>query len=157
VTRLGAGALVWAGFDGESAPAAILDAIQRGAIGGVLLFASRRNVRSRDQTRAMLREIQDAARRGGLPPVPVGIDQEGGSVVRITYRPVFPSAMAIAATGDPAYAERAGRAVAELLRSDGIAVNHAPVCDVNVEPRRPVFGARAFGDVVARLIVVAGV
>ena len=155
MTRLGAGALIWAGFDGETAPGAILDAIERGAIGGVLLFAVRGNVRSKDQTREMLREIQDATRRGRLPPVPVGIDQEGGSVVRITYRPVFPSAMAIAATGDPAYAERAGRAVAELLRVDGIAVNHAPVCDVNVEPRNPVIGTRSFGDDAARVAAFA--
>jgi len=151
VTRLGPGALVWAGFNGETAPGPILDAVAAGSIGGVLLFAIRGNVRSRDQTRAMLREIQDAARRGGLPPVPVGIDQEGGSVVRITYRTIFPSAMAIAATGDPSYAERAGRAVAELLRADGIAVNHAPVCDVNVEPRNPVIGPRSFGDDAGRV------
>ncbi|MFN2520894.1 MAG: glycoside hydrolase family 3 N-terminal domain-containing protein, partial [Candidatus Limnocylindria bacterium] len=31
-------------------------------------------------------------------------------------------------------------------RADGIALNHAPVCDVNVEPRNPVIGTRAFGD-----------
>jgi beta-N-acetylhexosaminidase len=54
--------------------------------------------------------------------------------------------MAIAATGDPANAERAARAVAEGLRVDGITVNHAPVCDVNVEPRNPVIGIRSFGD-----------
>jgi beta-N-acetylhexosaminidase len=94
----------------------------------------------------MLREAIAAAERGGFPPVPVAVDQEGGSVVRVAYRAVFPSAMAIAATGDPAYAERAARAVAEGLRADGITVNHAPVCDVNVEPRNPVIGVRSFGD-----------
>ena len=150
-TTLGTGALVWAGFDGEHAPGAILDAIRDGRIGGVLLFAARGNVRSKAQVRAMLGEIQDAARRGGLPPVPVGVDQEGGQVVRVAYRAAFPSAMAIAATGDPAYAERAARAVAEGLRADGIAVNHAPVCDVNVEARNPVIGSRSFGDDTARV------
>ena len=94
----------------------------------------------------MLREAVAAARRGGLPPVPVGVDQEGGSVIRIGYGAVFPSAMAIGATGDPANAERAARAVALGLRADGIAMNHAPVCDVNVEPRNPVIGTRSFGD-----------
>jgi beta-N-acetylhexosaminidase len=78
--------------------------------------------------------------------VPVGVDQEGGSVIRVGYGAVFPSAMAIGATGDPSYAERAARAVALGLRADGIAMNHAPVCDVNVEPRNPVIGTRAFGD-----------
>jgi beta-N-acetylhexosaminidase len=149
--KLGTGALVWAGFDGPQAPGPLIDAIQRGTIGGVLLFAFRDNIHSKAQVRVMLREIQDAARRGGLPPVPVGIDQEGGTVIRIGYRATFPSAMAIGATGDPAYAERAGRAVGEGLLADGIAVNHAPVCDVNSDPRNPVIGTRAFGDDAARV------
>lgn len=144
--RLGPGALVWAGFDGPQAPGALLDAVARGAIGGIILFAFRGNVRSKEQVRSMLREVQDAARRGGLPPVPVAVDQEGGAVVRIGYRAVFPSAMAIAATDDPANAERVARAVGDGLRADGIAVNCAPVCDVNVEPRNPVIGTRSFGD-----------
>ena len=149
--KLGTGALVWAGFDGPQAPGPLIDAIQRGAIGGVLLFAFRDNIHSKAQVRVMLREIQDAARRGGLPPVPVGIDQEGGTVIRIGYRATFPSAMAIGATGDPAYAERAARAVGEGLLADGIAVNHAPVCDVNSDARNPVIGTRAFGDDAARV------
>lgn len=145
-TRLSAGALVWAGFDGPTVPGALLDAIERGRVGGLLLFAFRGNLRSRDQVRSMLREAAAAASRGDLPPPPVGIDQEGGSVVRIGYGAVFPSAMAIGATGEPANAERVARAVGLALRADGIAVNHAPVCDVNVEPRNPVIGTRAFGD-----------
>src|SRR6266550_2193495 len=146
VTELSTGALVWAGFDGAQVPGPLLDAIRAGKIGGLLLFKIHRNIRSKDQVRAMLREAQDAARRGGLPPVPVAVDQEGGSVVRIGYRAVFPSAMAIAATGDPRNAELAARAVALGLLADGITVNHAPVCDVNVEPRNPVIGTRSFSD-----------
>lgn len=149
--KLGTGALVWAGFDGEHPPGEILDGIRDGRIGGILLFAFRGNIRAKEQVRAALREVQSAARRGGLPPVPVAVDQEGGQVVRVAYRAVFPSAMAIGATGDPSYAERAARAVAEGLRADGIAVNHAPVCDVNDEPRNPVIGTRSFGDDPARV------
>ncbi|HEY6958545.1 MAG TPA: glycoside hydrolase family 3 protein [Candidatus Limnocylindria bacterium] len=152
---LGPGALVWAGFDGERAPRELLDGIRDGRIGGVLLFAIRGNVKSKTQVRDALREIQSAAREGGLPPVPVSVDQEGGQVVRIGYRAVFPSAMAIAATGDPSYAERSARAVAEGLRADGITVNHAPSCDVNVEPRNPVIGTRSFGDEPERVAAFA--
>jgi len=94
----------------------------------------------------MLREAVAAAERGGVPPVPVAVDQEGGSVIRVGYGAVFPSAMAIAATGDPAHADGAARAVGLGLLADGIAVNHAPVCDVNVEPHNPVIGTRSFGD-----------
>ena len=146
MTDLGTGALVWAGFDGAEVPGPLLDAIRDGRIGGLLLFAYRGNIRSSAQVRAMLAEAQAAARRGGLPPIPVAVDQEGGSVVRVGYRAVFPSAMAIGATGNPRNAERAAKAVAEGLLADGITVNHAPVCDVNVDPRNPVIGTRAFGD-----------
>jgi hypothetical protein len=58
VTELSTGALVWAGFDGERVPGPILDAIRDGKLGGLLLFAFRGNIRSRDQVRAMLREAQ---------------------------------------------------------------------------------------------------
>jgi beta-N-acetylhexosaminidase len=152
---LGPGALVWAGFDGERAPRELLDGIRDGRIGGVLLFAIRGNVKGKEQVRDALREIQAAAHAGGLPPVPIAVDQEGGQVVRVGYRAVFPSAMAIAATGDPAYAERAARSVAEGLRADGITVNHAPVCDVNVEHHNPVIGTRSFGDEPQRVAAFA--
>ncbi len=144
--KLGPGALVWAGFDGPEVPGQILDAIGDGRIGGLVLFAYRGNIKSKTQVRAMLAEAADAAKRRGLTPVPVAVDQEGGPVVRVGYRAVFPSAMAIAATGDPIFAERAARAVAEGLIADGFTVNHAPVCDVNVEPLNPVIGPRSFGD-----------
>jgi beta-N-acetylhexosaminidase len=41
------------------------------------------------------------------------------------------------------------------LRADGMTVNHAPVCDVNVEPRNPVIGTRSFGDDPARVAAFA--
>lgn len=152
---LGAGALVWTAFDGDRAPQPLLRAIREGHVGGIVLFAYRGNVRSADQVRAMLDEIQGAALAGGLPPVPIAVDQEGGSVVRIGYRAVFPSAMAMAAAGDVTLVERAARAVARGLRADGIAVNLAPVCDVVTDPRNTVIGTRSFGDDPARVAMLA--
>ncbi|MBI2774088.1 MAG: glycoside hydrolase family 3 protein [Chloroflexi bacterium] len=155
MSRLGPGALVWSSFDGPEVPGPLLDAIAAGTIGGLIVFSARGNARSREQVRAMLADVAAAAQRGGVPPVPVAVDQEGGGVIRIAYRAAFPSAMAIAATGDPAYAERVARATAEGLRADGITVDHAPVCDVNVEPRNPVIGTRSFGDDAERVAAFA--
>jgi beta-N-acetylhexosaminidase len=55
-------------------------------------------------------------------------------------------AMAIAATGDVAFAEAEGRLVAREAKALGI--NHilAPVGDVNVDPDNPVINARSFGE-----------
>src|SRR5687768_5766088 len=54
--------------------------------------------------------------------------------------------MAVAATGDPSLAERAGRIAAKESRMLGI--NHilAPVADVNVDPDNPVINTRSFGE-----------
>jgi beta-N-acetylhexosaminidase len=58
----------------------------------------------------------------------------------------WPSAMAVAATGDPSLAEREGRVVAVEAKAGGI--NHilAPVADVNVDPDNPVINTRSFGE-----------
>ena len=145
-TTLGTGALVWAGFDGEQAPGEILDGVRSGRIGGILLFAIRGNVRSKDQVRAMLREAQEAARavafRRCRSPSTRKAGRSCASGTARSSRARWPSG----ATGEPALAERAAQAVAEGLLADGISVNHAPVCDVNVEPRNPVIGTRSFGD-----------
>ena len=62
----------------------------------------------------------------------------------------WPSAMAVAATGDPSLAEAEGRVVAREAR--GSAINHilAPVADVNVDPDNPVINTRSFGEDPAR-------
>ncbi len=58
----------------------------------------------------------------------------------------FPSAMAIAATGDPTLAYRAARATAEQLRAVGVNFNFAPCVDVNNNPLNPIIGTRSYGD-----------
>lgn len=133
-----AGPLVWASFDGTSPPDELLRRLREDEVGGVVLFA--RNIRDAAQTRDLVRALHDAR------PVPVAVDQEGGNVVRIGIGTVFPSAMAFGAARDPALAERAAAVVARELRSLGVGVLLAPVCDVNVEPRNPVIGTRAFSD-----------
>lgn len=129
---------MWAGFDGLTPPDGLLRRVRDEEIGGVTLFA--RNIRDAAQTRELARALHEAG------PVPIAIDQEGGTVVRVGFGTVFPSAMAFGAARDPSLAERAARVVARELRSLGIGVVLAPVCDVNVEPRNPVIGTRAFSD-----------
>lgn len=133
-----AGPLVSIGFDGTSPPDDVLDLLREGDIGGITLFA--RNVRDAPQTRDLVRALHEAR------PVPIAVDQEGGSVVRVGFLSVFPSAMALGATRDPALVERVARAVATELRSLGVGVLLAPVCDVNSEARNPVIATRAFSD-----------
>ena len=129
---------MWTGIEGPTLPDHVRTLLRDGDVGGISLFA--RNFRDARQTRDLLREIHEAR------PVPIALDQEGGNVVRIAFGTVFPSAMALGATRDEALVERVSGVVARELRALGIAIDFAPVCDVNVEPANPVIGTRAFSD-----------
>lgn len=59
---------------------------------------------------------------------------------------VFPTAMAIAATGREQDAWNAGNIIGKEARAVGIHVNFAPVVDVNNNPANPVINTRSFGE-----------
>ena len=59
---------------------------------------------------------------------------------------VFPTAMAIAATGRDEDAYDVGRIIGREARAVGIHVNFAPVVDVNNNPSNPVINTRSFGE-----------
>jgi beta-N-acetylhexosaminidase len=59
---------------------------------------------------------------------------------------VFPSNMAIAATGDVTDATEAGRIIGREARAVGIHIAFAPTVDVNNNPANPVINTRSFGE-----------
>lgn len=59
---------------------------------------------------------------------------------------VFPTAMAIAATGRDQDAYDVGKLIGEEARAVGIRINFAPVVDVNNNPANPVINTRSFGE-----------
>ena len=62
------------GFSGLSAPAEVLDLIATRHVGGIILFA--RNLGDTEQTRALTRALQRAARAAGHPaPLLIATDQ----------------------------------------------------------------------------------
>ncbi len=106
-------------------------------VGGVIWFQSTTAATARVNA-----HLQSLAR----VPLLISADLEAGMGMRFTDAAWWPPAMAIAATGDPSFAEEQGRATArEALR---IGLNHifAPVADVNVDPRNPVINTRSFGE-----------
>lgn len=109
-------------------------------IRAVCLF--RKNLGSEDEIRRLTADLREVMGPLGL----IGIDQEGGSVIRATSVPQAPAAMALGAIGDEALAEEVGAAVARSLRHLGINWNFAPVLDVNNNPANPVIGERSFGE-----------
>jgi len=137
--------LVMVDFSGTEPSSDLERLIADDGVGGVILFG--KNIASSRQVAQLTNALQGIAARASRPPLLISIDQEGGVVVRVSEpATVFPSAMAIGATGSVQFAEQAGAITARELRAMGIVVNHAPVLDVNTNVENPIIGARAFGD-----------
>jgi beta-N-acetylhexosaminidase len=141
------GQVMMIGFDGTTLAPEPRAAVTDLHVGGVVLFE--RNVSSPEGLFRLISELQALALANGDPPLLIAIDQEGGRVARLREASgftEFPSAMAVAATGDPDNARRMARAVALELVAVGINVNLAPDLDVNNNPDNPVIGIRSFGS-----------
>lgn len=108
-------------------------------IRAVCLF--RQNLVDAAQTRQLTADLR--AVMG--PEALIAIDQEGGAVVRATWLPEPPSAMALGAAGDPTQCRAVGAAVARGIRALGFNWNFAPVLDLNNNPDNPVIAERSFG------------
>ncbi|MEU6407245.1 glycoside hydrolase family 3 protein [Microbispora sp. NPDC046933] len=129
---------------GVGTPAQVVEKFRPG---GVILFDWAGNVSGADQVAALTTGLREAAARSGEAPLMIGVDQENGLVSRL--KPLvtrFPGASQIGATGKTANARDVARATGEELRDLGISLDFAPVADVNINPRNPVIGPRAYGS-----------
>jgi len=126
-------------FMSASSPAyaRLLHHVRDNHVGGFIWFMS--NVY---ETAELTRHLQAESR----VPLLLSADLEAGIGMRFNDTTFWPSAMAVAATGDPSLAEAEGRVTAEEARALG--VNHilAPVVDVNIDPDNPVINTRSFGE-----------
>jgi beta-N-acetylhexosaminidase len=144
------GHLVMVDIEGSALDAATAAFIREHEIRAVCLF--RKNLDSEAQARRLCADLRELMG----PQALIGIDQEGGSVLRATFLPQPPAAMALGAADDEALAEQVGAAVARGLRGLGINWNFAPVLDINNNPANPVIAERSFGDDAARVTRLAG-
>jgi len=134
-----AGRLVMVDIGGTALDDAQRAFLRDNRIRAVALF--RHNLGSEAQIRALTADLRDVLGERAL----LGVDQEGGAVIRATCLPQAPAAMALGAAGDAQLAEDVGAAVARGLRSLGFNWNFAPVLDVNSNPANPVIAERSFG------------
>jgi len=141
-----AGAHIMAGFEGTSPPAQLLERIQDGAVGNVILFAQ--NIESSEQTLELTHTLQrTAAKSPQSEPLLISIDQEGGRVNRLSEDfTSFPAAREFGQIGDSGLVSQCAHATAAELRSSGINANFAPVLDILTNPACKVIGDRAYGD-----------
>ncbi|MEU4835309.1 glycoside hydrolase family 3 protein [Streptosporangium sp. NPDC023615] len=126
---------------GAGTPAKV---VARHRPGGVILFPWAGNIKSVRQVVALTNGLQKAS-----PEIPllIAADQENGKVSRLAPLVTdMPGASVIGSTGDASLARRAAEVTGTEMRALGINLDFAPVADVNINPRNPVIGPRAYGS-----------
>jgi beta-N-acetylhexosaminidase len=135
-------------FDSAESPEykEVLHQVEDNHVGGLIIVTDRGPLGlERSQvypTAVITNELQ---RRAKIPLI-VGADFEAGTGMRIDEGTSFPSAMAIAATGDPKLAYEAGKFTALEARAAGVQWIFAPDADVNNKPDNPIINIRSFGE-----------
>jgi beta-N-acetylhexosaminidase len=98
-------------------------------------------------TAALANELQTKSKL----PLLIGADFERGTAMRQDEGTSFPTAMAVAAAGNPKDAYTMGKITALEARAVGVQWIYAPVCDVNNNPGNPIINTRSFGEDPARV------
>lgn len=112
-------------MEGHTPSASLLDRARRGRIGGVLIHGW--NFSSSTQLRSIANELQQAAARGGHPPLLIAVDQEGGQVKTVSW---IPPTLSPPQMGSSDTARTQGRKTGRALVGLGVNTDFAPVADV---------------------------
>jgi len=99
--------------------------------------------------KTVMDDLQKEARKRPLSiPLHFSFDQEGGSSCDCSFgsTKIFTKPMGLRAANDPKIAYEVGLATAKQCRSVGFSWMHSPVLDINVEPKNPEIGTRAYSD-----------
>jgi len=111
--------------------------VEQNHVGGIILFRG-----------PVYESVHLVNRMQRLAKVPllISADLESGSGMRFEDTTNLPWNMAVAATGDPAFARRQGELTARESRALGVRHVFAPVADVNNNAGNPVINVRSFGE-----------
>ncbi len=144
-----AGIHLFIGFEGVSLEGELKYLIRDFRPGGIVLF--KRNIESREQLKNLVSDAQAFALEELKRPVFFAVDQEGGSVQRLSphFRSI-PSASSLAEQGPEAVSQWSATCAADL-REIGIQINFAPVLDIIAEGRNHFMESRSFGSTPARV------
>ncbi len=79
-------------------------------------------------------------------PLLISIDAEWGLAMRLDSVAPFPKHITLGAVQDNEVVYKVGNQIGEQCRRAGIAMNFAPVIDINSNPKNPVINFRSFGE-----------
>ena len=122
-----------------------LDAVP---VGGLAYLAT--SFENPSQTKTMLNELQEYVKQTTGIPIFLGVDEEGGRVLRIGKNEAFDvekvkSMQEVAKSGEEVV-ERTGAYIGKYLNEFGLNVDFAPVVDVITNPNNTVIGDRSFSS-----------
>jgi beta-N-acetylhexosaminidase len=142
-----AGIHLFLGFRGVSLDEELRFLIREYRPGGLVLF--RRNIEGRAQLKTLVSSAQALAVQELKRPVFFAVDQEGGTVQRLSphFTPI-PAARSFAEQGRTAVAKWASLCAADL-REIGIQINFAPVLDIVGDGKEHFMESRSFGSIAA--------
>lgn len=136
------GQLIFARCPSENAESII----SKYQFGGIVLFGSDTEGKTKEQLQQDIASLQNASKI----PMLIGVDEEGGTVVRVSSNPnlrseKFKSPQELFAEGGFEKIASDTKEKCELLNSLGINVNLAPVADVSTDPNDFIY-KRSFGQ-----------
>jgi beta-N-acetylhexosaminidase len=137
---MNAGRLIMIRIPGTELDAETANYLRSNGIRAVCLF--RQNMVDAPQLSRLTADLRAVMGEHAL----IALDQEGGAVVRATWLPNPPAAMALGAGDDAALAREVGAACARGVKSLGFNWNFAPVLDLNNNAANPVIAERSFGS-----------
>ncbi|MDE8701889.1 glycoside hydrolase family 3 protein [Adlercreutzia equolifaciens] len=125
------------------------EGVTRWPVGGIVYFAQ--NLLEPTQTTDMLANVKQLYEEDGNVAPFLGVDEEGGSVVRIADNEAFGvedvgDASALGSGGDAAAAKQAAETLAGYLKPLGFNLDFAPVADVVDPSRSDTMGLRSFSS-----------
>ena len=108
-------------------------------VGGLITFDGNGNVHGMFNNHKYFQSISKI-------PLLIASDLERGAGQQMKGATLFPSNMAISATGDPYNAYLQGQITAKEAKALGIHIIFAPVLDVNNNPKNPIINLRSYSD-----------
>ncbi len=137
------GQMVMLGFSGtETMPEEVAALYHNYKVGGVMLFGW--NVKNFEQTKRLTAALEESNPTPQLPLF-IAIDEEGGIVHRLPWKPSTRSAATMGRRNNTKEIYDQYFRVAKELRRVGVNINFAPVLDIAPDPSQTFMGNRMFG------------
>ncbi len=106
------------------------------------------NIEHKEQLLALFRDVQHFYKQKGYEhPFLMALDEEGGTLSTLDrFYPSVPGNRALGLKHNPELAYKNGKLLGSMMNACGIAIDWAPILDVNTNRKNSVIGVRSYGE-----------